>query len=60
MAERAGTEEVKAGKKLDETAEAEPSKKQPEATTGACHLYPVFDVVPHSLFEPTSYRTGVK
>ena len=22
--------------------------------------YPVFHVVPHSLFEPTSYRTGVK
>ena len=22
--------------------------------------YPVFDVVPHSLFEPMSYRTGVK
>jgi len=23
-------------------------------------LYPVFDVVPHSLFEPMSYRTGVE
>ena len=22
--------------------------------------YPVFNVIPHSLFEPTSYRTGVK
>ena len=22
--------------------------------------YPVFDVIPHSRFEPTSYRTGVK
>ena len=22
--------------------------------------YPVFHVIPHSLFEPTSYRTGVK
>ena len=23
-------------------------------------LYPVFHVIPHSLFGPTSYRTGVK
>ena len=34
----------------------------PELTTAqvSSQLYPVFDVIPHSFFEPMSYRIGVK
>ena len=31
-----------------------------ESDLGRVDRYPVFDVIPHSLFEATSYRTGVK
>ena len=39
--------------------------KQPKQCTNGTHtfcygLYPVFDVIPHSFFEPMSYRIGVK
>ena len=30
------------------------------ASMGAKNCYPVFDVIPHSFFEPMSYRIGVK
>ena len=33
---------------------------QTQTEIGSRVAYPVFDVVPHSLFEPTSYRTGVR
>ena len=31
-----------------------------EGSAHGAYTYPVFDVIPHSFFEPMSYRIGVK